>query len=289
VPRRPGRADRGGAELRQVPARPAGREAPAGQLGRRQGRQPGRHPGADAGLSDPADDRHLPAAGGRAGAPVRDPARPRRRPLARERRRDRRDEPVHRRDPRDGVVAHVQAERVHRPDDREEARPAARPESRPGAELPGPEPRHRGAVPAGVDVQAGDRARRDAAAADLALPDPPVHADVQGARPGLQELGPVREPADDAAGGAGGVLRHLLLPARLRVLRAAVQRQASTSARSRRACCRPRSGASPRTRRRPTRAAGRSTGSGSPATRSSSRSARRTCWSRRSRWCASTR
>ena len=134
----------------------------------------------------------------------------------------------------------------------------------------------------------------------------PCTPKLRGARPGLQELGPVRERADDAAAGDRRLVRHVLLQPRLRVLRAAARprppapglgeplrvrrsRPGSTSAPSRTACCRRPSGASRRTRRRPTRATGRSTGSGSPATRSSSRSARRTCSSRRSRWSASTR
>ena len=119
--------------------------------------------------------------------------------MACERRRDRRDGPEHRRDPLDGLGADVQAEhlrRAHRP---EEARAAAQPDGRQGEELPRPEPRDRGPLSARLDLQAGDRARGDAGAPDLAVPDDPVHAGLRGARPGLQELGPVRERADDDA------------------------------------------------------------------------------------------
>ena len=152
-----------------------------------------------------------------------------------------------------------------------------------------------GALPAGLDVQAGDRARRDAGAPALAVLDAAVHRRrTRSHGAGLPQLGPVRERADDAADGARRVVRHVLLPARRRVLqpparprppapalgeplRLRRRRPASTSAPRRPASCRRRSGGSRRTRRRPTRAAGRSTGSGSRATRSSSRSARRTC------------
>ena len=113
-------------------------------------------------------------------------------PLARERRRDRRDEPERRRDPRDGVGADLQAERLRRPHRPEEARAAPRPGDGEAGQLPRPEPRDRGPVSAGLDVQAGDRARGDAGAADLAVPDAPVHAEVRGARAGVQELGSVR-------------------------------------------------------------------------------------------------
>ena len=48
----------------------------------------------------------------------------------------------------------------------------------------------------------------------------PVHAErrIRSRQAGLQELGPVHQPGDDAARGARAVVRHLLLPARLRLL-----------------------------------------------------------------------
>ena len=64
---------------------------------------------------------------------------------------------------------------------------------------------------------------------------------------------------------------------------ASARRPVSTSVPRRAACSRPRPGSTARTRPAPTPATGRSTGSGSPATRSSSRSARATCSSRRCR------
>ena len=105
--------------------------------------------------------------------------------------------------------------------------------------------------------------------------------------------------ADDAAGGARRVVRHVLLRDRQPLLRGRLReprthaavgaqvrlrrsRPGSTSAARPRASSRRRSGA-----RRPSRATG--TAPGTPATRSSSRSARRTCSSRRSRWPRSTR
>ena len=123
---------------------------------------------------------------------VRHPPRACRQPLARERRRDRGDEPQQRRDPRDGVRADLQARHLRRPNRSEEARAAPRPGDREEGQLPRPEPRDRGPLSARLDVQAGDRARRDAGAADLPVPDAPVHAEVRGARAGLQELGSVR-------------------------------------------------------------------------------------------------
>ena len=137
LPGRPGRRGRGGAELRQVPARALGRRAPAGQFRRRQGRDTQDHAGAAGRLPDPADDRHLAAARGRAGAPVRHQPRAPGRPLAGERRRDRSDEPVQRRDPRDGVLADLQAEHLRRDD-------AIRRSSRRSSTLP---PRRRTTTP----------------------------------------------------------------------------------------------------------------------------------------------
>src|SRR5207247_2619197 len=69
--------------------------------------------------------------------------------------------------------------------------------------------------------QAGDRPRGDGGAHHLALRHAALHRLLHGARPEVQQLGPVRERGDDDAGRAGSVLRHLLLPARLRLLRAA--------------------------------------------------------------------
>ena len=119
-----------------------------------------------------------------------------------------------------------------------------------------------GRLSARLDVQAGDGARGDAGARrsrrTTRLPCTP---DYTRHRPDLQELGPVRRPAAmDAPDGARRVLRHLLLPSRLRLLRAAAEprppaaalgvalrvrrsRPGSTSAARRPASCRRPSGA----------------------------------------------
>ena len=70
-------------------------------------------------------------------------------------------------DPNDGSVLAMasyptyQPSRLRRSPRREEARAAARPEGRREGELPGAEPRDRRELSAGLDVQAGDGARRD--------------------------------------------------------------------------------------------------------------------------------
>ena len=62
-----------------------------------------------------------------------------------------------------------------------------------GGRLSGARPRDRRRVSAGLDVQAGDGAGRDAGAHPLAVQRAAMHGLVQGRGPGLQELGPVRE------------------------------------------------------------------------------------------------
>ena len=165
------------------------------------------------------------------------------------------------------------------------------PKTAPAKNYPVAQPRDAGDVSAGLGVQAGDRARRDAGAPRLAVRVPAVHGHVplaerQGA-PGLQELGPERQPADGHADRARLLVRHVLLPTRRRVLVAAegprpaaaevgddrsasAARPAPTSGRRRAGSCRRSAGGSATSRPR-------STSSGSRATRSSSRSARATC------------
>ena len=89
-----------------------------------------------------------------------------------------------------------------------------------GGELPGHQPRHERHLSARVDLEARHRARRDAGAHPPALPGAPVHADrdVRPRQAGVPQLGPVRQPADDAGRGARPLVRHVLLPARLPVL-----------------------------------------------------------------------
>ena len=151
-------------DLRQVPARPR-RPGPAdGRLaGPAEGpAAPGR--AAAAGRQPAADDRRRPAARRREGAPLRHPGGARRERAVRRRRRDRRARPERRVGARDGVVPDLPAVGLRRPPRREEARAAARPEGRREGELPGPEPRDRRELSAGLDVQAGHGARRDAGA-----------------------------------------------------------------------------------------------------------------------------
>ena len=85
-------------------------------------------------------------------------------------------------DPRDGAVRamasypDLQAVRLRRPDRPEEARAAREQRRCEGGQLPRPQPRHAGRVPAGIDLEAGHRARRDAGAPALAVLVDPVHA-----------------------------------------------------------------------------------------------------------------
>ena len=86
-------------------------------------------------------------------------------------------------DPRDGAVRAMASYPTYKPSvyvgriDPEEARPARERRRREGGELPGPQPRHPGRLPAGLDLEAGHRARRDAGAPALAVLVDPVHAD----------------------------------------------------------------------------------------------------------------
>jgi hypothetical protein len=80
-------------------------------------------------------------------------------------------------------------------------------------------PRDRRLVPAGLDVQAGDRARGDAGAHPHAVQLAALHRLVHRRRAEVQQLGPRREPDDDAADRARPVVRHVLLPSRQGVLR----------------------------------------------------------------------
>ena len=114
----------------------------------------------------------------------------------------------------------VQAVRVRRAGRPEEDRAARERQGREEGELPGHQPRHERRLPARLDVEARDRARGDAGAHAAAVPVAPVHADrdLRPRQAGVPQLGPVRQPADDAGRGARPVVRHVLLPARLPVL-----------------------------------------------------------------------
>ena len=93
---------------------------------------------------------------GRGGARLRHPHRPRRRALGGRRRRARRHGPEHRRDPRARVEPDLRPAHLHGPGRQEGPQAARRSEREP----PDARPRHRGPLSAGVDLQAGDRARR---------------------------------------------------------------------------------------------------------------------------------
>ena len=88
-------------------------------------------------------------------------------------------------DPRDGAVRamasypDLQALRLRRADRPEEARAAREQRGREGGQLPRPQPRHAGRLPAGLDLEAGHRARRDAGAPPLAVLVDPVHPDAE--------------------------------------------------------------------------------------------------------------
>ena len=122
-------------------------------------------------------------------------------------------------DPRDGAVRamasypDLQAVGLRRPHRPEEARAAREQRRRQGGELPRPQPGHAGRLPAGLGLEASHGARGDAGASPLALLVDSVHAvcRVRPRQAGLQELGPVREPADEPPRGARDVLRHVLL------------------------------------------------------------------------------
>ena len=87
-------------------------------------------------------------------------------------------------------------------------------------ELPGHQPRDHRRLPARLDVEAGRRARGDAGAPARAVPVDRLHADrdVRPRRAGVRQLGPVRQPRDDAARGARALVRHVLLRGRVPLL-----------------------------------------------------------------------
>ena len=215
--------------------------------------------------------------------------------LVLERRRDRRARSERRLDPRARVVPDVSAVALCR-----SRAPAGARHRRShaahgrGDELPGARPRDQRRVSTGLDVQARHGDRGDARAHPAAVRAPRLHRLLREERHDLQELGSLRERGDDSADGAREIVRHLLLPSRLSLLRHAVRPRAAPAGvgepvrlrpedRNRPGCGAQRSAADTRLAQEDvheedaTRATGRSTASGSRATRSSSRSARRTC------------
>ena len=274
-------------------------------------------PGAAAavGQRGPSDARPPAAGGGAEGAHVRDPARARLellRLLGRERRRDRRARPARRLGARARVRADVQPRRLLRPRDDEEARGA-------GADRRTPRRRRtirRSTVRSSASYPPGSTFKPVTALAAMQqhLVSPYAPEACTGTYTAPEDRGhqvfknwdPYVNAADRPADRARDLVRHLLLRSsetgstscpRATAIRCRRGRAASVSAagpastwgRRRAGCCRRPSGGSGRSPRKRIRAAGASTASGSPATRSSSRSGRRTCWSRRCRWRASTR
>ena len=174
----------------------------------------------------------------------------------------------------------------------------------PRAGLSRAQPRDRRRLPARLDVQAGDGARRDAGAHPAPY-NSLMHRLVHGRRPEVQQLGPgvnammtlptaLAQSCDTYFYQVGKAF-YDLPPDRGQPLQrwaktfgfgqpTGIDVGPETSGLRRRS-----SGSRRPSRRRPIPDAGRSTASGSRVTRSSSRSARRTCSPRRSRWRASTR
>ena len=179
-----------------------------------------------------AHDRPSASESGAARPCVRHPARARLellRVLGRERRRDRRARPARRLGSRDGVGADVPAERLRRARHDQGAR-GARADVGHGSreELSRAEPGARRRVSARVDLQVGHRDRRAPGASRLGVDAPGLHRHVHlsgGPRaPGVRQLGSLRQPGDGSADGARGVVRHVLLPTRQRLLRVPPER-----------------------------------------------------------------
>ena len=174
----------------------------------------------------------------------------------------------------------------------------AGPDAEDGArpELSGAQPSARRHVSAGLGLQAAHRDRGAPGAPDQAVRLLSVHGHVHGSRghcaPRLPQLGPLRQPGDGSADGDRPVVRHVLLPRRQQVLPAAegprpadpavgapLRVRADERLRPHPAGARARADdrlAAPHVHEATIRRTGRSTGCGSPATRSSSRSARAT-------------
>ena len=152
----------------------------------------------------PAHDRPRPAARRRAGAPLRDPARAR---LELHGCWDANGGAIVALDPRDGSVLAIASSPTFKPsvyagrvDDEASSRAQGLDAGdRAATNYPALNRAIAGRLSAGLDVQAGDRARGDAGAPDLPSSTLPVHRHVHVAgrtrAPGLQQLGPVRQPA----------------------------------------------------------------------------------------------
>ena len=186
--RRQGRPGRDRVLVRQGAARAAGPGAAPRRLARAAD-QPDR--AADAGhtrLRGPAHARREAPARRAAGDRQRDQPRAGKPPVVREGGRDRRPRPAGRRDSRTRLVPDLRPEALHQPQERR-PRTTPRSERGQGGRLSGPRPRDRGRISAGLDVQAGDSAGRDAGAHPLAVQRAAVHGLVQGRWPDHSRTG----------------------------------------------------------------------------------------------------
>ena len=145
------------------------------------------------------------------------------------RRRDRRARPERRLDPRDGVVADVQAVGLRGPRDEEGARaPRAHAEDRRRQNYPSLNRAMQATYPPGsvfkpVTALAAMQEHLVSPYAYLPCTGHVPVAERQGA-PGVPQLGPVRQPADGHADRACVLVRHVLLPTRRPLLLAAEDR-----------------------------------------------------------------
>ena len=144
--RRPRRQGGRRGRLRHVPARARRPCSDPGRLARPAAVRTRAAAGAESGIRAPAHAGRALAACGRGSAPLRDQPRPPDRQLGSERRRDRRARPRRRGRAGDGFLAYVQAVGLRRAHRSEEARAAPGRGGGASRELPGPEPRHCGAV-----------------------------------------------------------------------------------------------------------------------------------------------
>ena len=192
-----------------------------------------------------------------------------------------------------GVVPDVQAEPLRGQRDQKKRSPLAPdPERGRGGRLPGARPRDAGVYPPGSTFKPVTALAAIEEHILVAVRRAAVHGLVHVDKPEVQQLGPVRGPADDDADRARRLLRHVLLPGRQRFYDLPADRGQPLQAWAKRfgfgAADRASTSACEATGLLPTIAwrhatytkktdqNWRSTGSGSRATRSSSRSARRT-------------
>ncbi len=134
-------------------------------------------------------------------------------------------------DPNTGDVLAMASNPTFRPSvytgrDDEKLKPLLDAETARRENYPGLNRGHRCDLSAGLDLQADHRAGRPAGASGRPVHAPALHGLVQGGgrhrrRPGVQQLGPQRQPRDGDVGSDRGLLRHVLLPPGDDVLRPA--------------------------------------------------------------------